>query len=211
MRRLHGSDGAPARNCQYTGGPTLAQEPRPPSPHHDEAHGPNSRTPTMVNLPSPDGDQLHLSHSVLDVPRGFSGDGQGRRSGFISSPARIESRGPRVPWQGGRQEAVVLHQARRVVTSSGHILDCGEEKSDAWAPHVIVVDFGWVVGKVTARWDPAGLLERPVTSTRIPGFSSCEREGEGTIPTAGPHAAVAEPVRGSGARPWRLRKQVVVD
>jgi hypothetical protein len=48
-----------------------------------------------------------------------------------------------------------LRQARRVVTSSGHIHDCGEEKSDAWAPHIIAVDFGWVVGKVTARWDPA--------------------------------------------------------
>jgi hypothetical protein len=48
-----------------------------------------------------------------------------------------------------------LRQARRVVTSSGHIHDYGEEKSDAWAPHIIAVDFGWVVGKVTARWDPA--------------------------------------------------------
>lgn len=32
-----------------------------------------------------------------------------------------------------------------------------------------------------------------------------------TVMTRGPHAAVAEPVRGSGARPWRLRKQVAVD
>jgi len=29
------------------------------------------------------------------------------------------------------------------------------------------------------------LLERPATSTRIPGFSSCEREGEGTSPCQG--------------------------
>jgi hypothetical protein len=65
MRRRHGSDGALARNCQYTGGPTLAQEPRTSSPHHDEAHRSNFRTPTMLNLPSPNGDQLHLTIRFL--------------------------------------------------------------------------------------------------------------------------------------------------
>jgi hypothetical protein len=50
MRRLHGGDGALARNCQYNSGSTLAQEPRPPSPHHNEALRPIGQTQVLICL-----------------------------------------------------------------------------------------------------------------------------------------------------------------
>jgi hypothetical protein len=132
----------------------------------------------MVNLPNPDGDQLHLSRSVLDVPRGFSGDGQGRRSGFISSPARIESKG------------AASSTARRSVGGS-----CGklagllraaaismtmEKRSPTLGPHI---SLPWILGGLLARLLPDG--------TR-PSVWPCAHPGWWTGPTRGGKCRWAE-------------------
>jgi hypothetical protein len=132
----------------------------------------------MVNLPNPDGDQLHLSRSMLDVPRGFSGDGQGRRSGFISSPARIESKG------------AASSTARRSVGGS-----CGklagllraaaismtvEKRSPTLGPHI---SLPWILGGLLARLLPDG--------TR-PSVWPCSHPGWWIGPTRGGKCRWAE-------------------
>jgi hypothetical protein len=71
MRRLHGGDGTLARNCQYNSGSTLAQEPRPPSPHHNEALRPIAQTQVLVCLQGHHDDNL-FSFLYSFPPRAFS-------------------------------------------------------------------------------------------------------------------------------------------
>ena len=132
----------------------------------------------MVNLPNPDGDQLHLSRSVLDVPRGFSGDGQGRRSGFISSPARIESKG--AASSTARRSAGGSCAKLAGLLRAAAISMTVEKRSPTLGPHI---SLPWILGGLLARLLPDG--------TR-PSVWPCAHPGWWTGPTRGGKCRWAE-------------------